>query len=91
MTFEATLGDGTSINLTVSPGSTSSSSLTTSTTLTHTSFSFEIHTSPSDNTPPRKVLTPEPVRSTTSHLGKRKRSAIMPAIVSAKQLNADFG
>ncbi|KAL3593345.1 hypothetical protein FPOAC2_07641 [Fusarium poae] len=50
LTLQATLSDGTSINVTFSPASAASSALTASTTLTTTSCSFEINTSLPTNT-----------------------------------------
>ncbi|EWG44671.1 hypothetical protein FVEG_05675 [Fusarium verticillioides 7600] len=62
MTLMTTLDDGTTINLTVSPASTTSSAVTASTTFTHTSFSFQISTSlPNQALPLQKHSTaPEP-------------------------------
>lgn len=79
MTLQATLQDGTSINLTISPGSRSTPAVTASATLGHSSLSIGIHTSPSN-----------PIRSTTPSLRKYQSPAAMPHVVRIPSIDVLF-
>ncbi|KAJ4044308.1 hypothetical protein NW756_004640 [Fusarium oxysporum] len=87
-TLEATLEDGTAINLTVSPSSTESSTVTASTTFTHTSFSFHISTSlpnnalPSRNSSPSPEPQPSPISSPSEETPKPSSTKPPPVAYS---------